>query len=179
MYLSYSCMSICCSFLVSSFYLSYVSSLSIHMYIYIYSHNRCPNHITEAERLLSQHGRNELPEKHVSKWVIFGQLLIQPMPCMIWVAAFIELCIENYLGVYTHMHTYVQIFLSAYPRIVYSRISTHFLDMGILLFIQFANASIAFYETTKAADAVSALKNSLKPIATVKRDGVMKQVNTA
>ena len=49
-------------------------------------------------------------------------------------------------------------------------------DMGILLFIQFANASIAFYETTKAADAVSALKNSLKPIATVKRDGKMQQV---
>ena len=103
----------------------------------------------EADRLLSKYGRNELPEKSVSKWVIFGQLLIQPMPCMIWVAAFIELCIENYL------------------------------DMGILLFIQFANASIAFYETTKAADAVSALKNSLKPIATVKRDGVMKQMDAA
>ena len=51
--------------------------------------------------------------------------------------------------------------------------------MGILLFIQFANASIAFYETTKAADAVSALKNSLKPIATVKRDGKMQQVGEA
>merc|ERR1711988_1986572 len=30
---------------------------------------------------------------------------------------------------------------------------------------------IGFYETTKAADAVEALKNSLKPKATVKRDG--------
>merc|ERR1719420_2263970 len=44
-------------------------------------------------------------------------------------------------------------------------------DMGILLFINFANAAIGFYETTKAADAVEALKNSLKPKATVKRDG--------
>merc|ERR1719443_1631654 len=44
-------------------------------------------------------------------------------------------------------------------------------DMGILLFINFANASIGFYETTKAADAVDALKKSLKPKATVKRDG--------
>merc|ERR1719156_319912 len=44
-------------------------------------------------------------------------------------------------------------------------------DMGILLFINFANASIGFYETTKAADAVEALKKSLKPKATVKRDG--------
>merc|ERR1712054_708584 len=44
-------------------------------------------------------------------------------------------------------------------------------DMCILLFINFANASIGFYETTKAADAVDALKKSLKPKATVKRDG--------
>merc|ERR1719454_2869021 len=44
-------------------------------------------------------------------------------------------------------------------------------DMGILLFINFANAGIGFYETTKAADAVEALKKSLKPKATVKRDG--------
>ena len=43
--------------------------------------------------------------------------------------------------------------------------------MGILLFINFANAAIGFYETTKAADAVEALKKSLKPKATVKRDG--------
>merc|ERR1712054_316601 len=44
-------------------------------------------------------------------------------------------------------------------------------DMCILLFINFANAAIGFYETTKAADAVEALKKSLKPKATVKRDG--------
>jgi H+-transporting ATPase len=61
------------------------------------------------------------------------------MPMMIWVAAIIEAAISNYI------------------------------DMGILLFIQFANASIAFYETTKAEDAVAALKASLKPEATVKR----------
>merc|ERR1719231_52628 len=44
-------------------------------------------------------------------------------------------------------------------------------DMGILLFINFANAGIGFYETTKATDAVEALKNSLKPKATARRDG--------
>ena len=38
------------------------------------------------------------------------------MPIMIWIAALIEVAISNYL------------------------------DMGILLMIQFANASIAFYE---------------------------------
>jgi H+-transporting ATPase len=37
-----------------------------------------------------------------------------------------------------------------------------FVDMGILLFIQFANAGIGYYETTKAGDAVDALKNSLQ-----------------
>merc|ERR1719284_2259181 len=44
-------------------------------------------------------------------------------------------------------------------------------DMCILLFINFANAGIGFYETTKAADAVDALKKSLKPKATARRDG--------
>ncbi len=39
---------------------------------------------------------------------------------------------------------------------------------------QFINAAISYYETTKAADAVAALKKSLKPKATVKRDGKWK-----
>ena len=60
---------------------------------------------------------------------------------MIWAAAIIEAAIENWI------------------------------DFAILIFIQFANASIAFYEITKATDAVEALKKSLKPLATVKRDG--------
>ena len=60
---------------------------------------------------------------------------------MLWIAAIIEGVIEN------------------------------FADMGILLGIQFINASISFYETTKAGNAVAALKASLKPTATVKRDG--------
>merc|ERR1719248_106893 len=95
----------------------------------------------EAARLLEVHGLNQLPEKKIPKWKIFLNLLIAPMPLMIFFAAFIEWSIGNY------------------P------------DMGILLFINFANASIGFYETTKAADAVEALKKSLKPKATVKRDG--------
>jgi H+-transporting ATPase len=94
----------------------------------------------EAEKLLAKYGKNELPEKVEPKWLIFCKLLIQPMPIMIWLAAIIELGIGNYL------------------------------DMGILLLIQFANASISFYETTKAGDAIAALKNSLRPSATVKRD---------
>jgi H+-transporting ATPase len=51
---------------------------------------------------------------------------------MIWMAAIVEAGIEN------------------------------FADMAILLFIQFANATIGFYEITKAGDAVAALKASLQ-----------------
>ena len=50
------------------------------------------------------------------------------MPLMIWAAIAIELAINNYI------------------------------DMGILLGILFMNASISFYEMTKAGDAVAALK---------------------
>ena len=63
------------------------------------------------------------------------------MPIMIWIAAIVEAGIENWI------------------------------DMSILLFIQFANASIAYYEITKAGDAVAALKSKLQNKATVKRDG--------
>jgi H+-transporting ATPase len=43
--------------------------------------------------------------------------------------------------------------------------------MAILLVIQFVNAFISFYETTKAGDAVAVLKRSLKPCCTCKRNG--------
>ena len=96
---------------------------------------------SEAEALLEKYGKNELPEHIIPKWLIFLRLFIAPMPIMIWIAILIEAAIANYL------------------------------DMGILLAIQFINASISFYETTKAGDAVAALKNSMKPSATCKRDG--------
>lgn len=101
----------------------------------------------EAAERLIRYGRNELPEKVTPKWQIFLSLLIQPMPVMIWLASLTELLINNYL------------------------------DMGILLMIQFGNASIGFFETVKADDAVAALKASLKPKATVKRDGVWKTID--
>jgi H+-transporting ATPase len=69
------------------------------------------------------------------------------MPIMIWIAIIVEAAILNW------------------P------------DMGILIGIQFTNASIGYYEITKAGDAVAALKKALKATATVKRDGrlVMKE----
>jgi magnesium-transporting ATPase (P-type) len=95
----------------------------------------------EAEELLKIHGRNELPEKVIPKWYIFVSQLWQPMPMMIWLAVLIEAAILN------------------------------FIDMSVLLFIQFANASIAYYEITKAGDAVAVLKSQLQAKATVMRDG--------
>ncbi|KAJ1440789.1 E1-E2 ATPase-domain-containing protein, partial [Ochromonadaceae sp. CCMP2298] len=103
----------------------------------------------QAALLLEKYGRNELPEHVTPKWYIFVSQLWQPMPIMIWLASIIEAAIQN------------------------------FLDMGILLFILFANASISYYETTKAGDAVAALKKSLKPIATVKRDGSFINIDAA
>jgi H+-transporting ATPase len=52
------------------------------------------------------------------------------MPIMIWLAAIVEAAIQNWI------------------------------DMGILLGIQFLNASLSYYETTKAGDAVAALRVS-------------------
>ena len=91
----------------------------------------------EAEALLQKHGKNELAEKIIPKWLIVFRLLTGPMPMMLWIALTIEAIIGNYA------------------------------DMAILLGIQLINAAISFYETTKAADAVAALKASLKPKATV------------
>jgi H+-transporting ATPase len=78
----------------------------------------------EAAELLQRHGRNELQDKKTPKWKILLQLLIQPMPCMIWVAALTEAAISNWA------------------------------DLGILLAIQLVNASISFYETTKVCTSV-------------------------
>ena len=101
----------------------------------------------EATKRLHEYGPNELPDKVDPKWLIFLRQFWAPMPIMIWIAIIIEAGIEN------------------------------FLDMGILLFIQFTNASISFYETAKAGDAVAALKSSLKPSATCKRDGKWGVIN--
>jgi magnesium-transporting ATPase (P-type) len=101
----------------------------------------------EAAKRLIQYGRNELPESIDPKWLVFLRQFWAPMPIMIWIAIIIEAGIENWI------------------------------DMGILLLIQFANASISFYETNKAGNAVAALKSSLKPTATVKRDGEWKVID--
>eukprot|EP01012_Entosiphon_sulcatum_P038967 TRINITY_DN508_c0_g1_i1.p1 TRINITY_DN508_c0_g1~~TRINITY_DN508_c0_g1_i1.p1 ORF type:complete len:933 (-),score=160.22 TRINITY_DN508_c0_g1_i1:390-3188(-) len=101
----------------------------------------------EAQRLLEEFGPNKLEEKSTPKWLILLRLFIQPMPVMIWIAAIVEGAIQNW------------------P------------DMGILLGMQFLNAFLSFYETSKAGDAVAALRASLRPEATAKRDGKWSTVN--
>jgi H+-transporting ATPase len=103
----------------------------------------------EADAQFKIYGPNELPEKKVPLWYIFCSQLWQPMALMIWVAAIIEAALGNY------------------P------------DMAILFFILFANATIAFYEITKSGNAVAALRASLKPLATVKRNGEWKTVDAS
>jgi hypothetical protein len=95
----------------------------------------------EAEILLEKYGKNALPERIIPKWILFVDQFRAPMPIMIWIAIVIEASITNWI------------------------------DMGILLVIQFTNATIGFYELNKAGNAVAALKSSLRPTATCKRDG--------
>ena len=103
----------------------------------------------EAAQLLEKYGRNELPEKITPKWLIFIRLFYAPMPILLWMAIIIEAGIQNWL------------------------------DMALLLLIQFVNAGISFYESNKAGNAVAALKSSLKPTASVKRDGKLQVIDSA
>lgn len=73
----------------------------------------------EAIDLLRIHGKNELEDKKTPKWLLLLQQFWAPMPIMIWIAAIVEVAIENY------------------P------------DFGILLAIQFINAGLGFYEIVK------------------------------
>jgi magnesium-transporting ATPase (P-type) len=105
---------------------------------------------SEANARLQQYGRNELPERKESRLSIFCRLLFcAPMPIMIWIAMFILIAIGNVW------------------------------DAAILCFIQFTNAFISFYEVTKAGNAVAALKSSLRPTATSKRDGAWTVMDAA
>ena len=99
-----------------------------------------------AALLLDKYGPNELPEKYKSLFLTTAEILLAPMPLMIWAAIIILAAIKQ------------------------------FLDMGILLFIQFANCGISLYEITKSENAVKALKSTLEPHSQVKRDGRWQEI---
>jgi len=50
------------------------------------------------------------------------------------------------------------------------------LDFGVLMVLQFANALVGYTEERNAGDAIAALKNALKPMAHVCRDGVFSNI---
>ena len=76
------------------------------------------------------------------------------------------------LSAHKHTQLYAPMAVALWCAIVVEAGIGHWTDMGILLGIQLVNAGIGWHESTKAADAVAALKSSLKPMATAKRDGV-------
>ena len=69
-----------------------------------------------------------------------------PMPCMIWVAIVIELAKASLVG-------------------------EGWEDFGVLMFLQFANATVGYYEESNAGDAIAALKAKLAPQCHLCRDG--------
>ncbi|KEG05511.1 proton motive ATPase, partial [Trypanosoma grayi] len=101
----------------------------------------------EVEDLLQQYGRNELPKKKTPSWLIFVRNLWGPMPVALFIAFIVEFALQ------------------------------YWADGAILLVIFIINAIICGYETFQGGDAVAALKNSLKPVATAFRDGSWQQVD--
>ena len=94
----------------------------------------------EAKRRLQHYGPNELADDSTSKWYILASQFWKPMAIMIWIAIIVQASIQQ------------------------------FTDLIVLLAILFINSFIAFHETVKAGDAVAALKQTLIPTCTVKRD---------
>jgi H+-transporting ATPase len=131
----------------------------------------------EAESRLQEFGPNVLPEKTVPKWYLFLELLWQPMACLIWYVLNSDTfkCAE--LVLHAAVNSPQIFYYSNRAAVIIEAAIQNWIDMAILLAIQFANAGIAFYETVKAGDAVAALKASLKPKATVKRDANWKTVD--
>jgi len=109
----------------------------------------------EAADRLAKFGRNELAEPEDNKWVKLALEFVQPMPLMIWAAVVLEL---------------VEALMDD---------PVYWLDVGVLLVLQLLNVVVGFYEELQAGNAIASLKKSLKPEATVKRNGRAMTVNAA
>lgn len=95
----------------------------------------------EVERRLARDGPNSLPEKKVNPILNFLKYYWGPMPWMIWAAIIIEL------------------------------IRLDFVDLVVLIILQFLNGIIGWYEERNAGNAIEALKAKLAPRAVAKRNG--------
>ena len=101
----------------------------------------------EATERLQFFGLNALEEKKVNIFLKFLGYFWGPMPIMIWIASLIELINESW------------------P------------DLGVLLLLQLINGLVGFVEEKNAGNAIAALKASLTPKCTVKREGRWKNMD--
>jgi H+-transporting ATPase len=101
----------------------------------------------QARERLEKFGKNELAETKENIYLKFLKGFTGPMPGMIWVA----------IGLEAYMNDWA--------------------DFSVLLFLQILNGTVGFYEDYKAGNAVDALKASLKPFATAKRDGKFSNIS--
>jgi len=100
----------------------------------------------EAAIRLERFGPNKLREKTTNIWWKLFLEFVQPMPMMIWMAIAIE-SLEAYLH----------------------DSSDGWIDVAVLVVLQLLNVLVGFMEELKAGDSIAALRESLKPEATVKR----------
>jgi H+-transporting ATPase len=129
----------------------------------VLSHDRFVFHMIQAANketglkegdilpLRTQYGFNELPEKKVNPFLLFLSYLWGPMPIMIWLAIIIELAKAIAVG-------------------------AGWEDFGVLMFLQFLNATVGFIEEKNSGDAIAALKQQLAPQSHVCRDGIWKNI---
>jgi magnesium-transporting ATPase (P-type) len=105
----------------------------------------------EARCRLQKFGMNMSRGSKTPIWWQFVKQLWEPMPIMIWVAAVVEGALGNYV------------------------------DLAILIFILFGNASLRVYELMRAESAADALAETLVKTSqvTVKRDGSFVEVDEA
>ena len=113
----------------------------------------------EAARLLEIHGYNELAEEERNPLLEFLSNFWGPMPIMIWLAMIIEMIpkIDSDSGS--------------------DKAQPDWTDTAVLFVLQMCNGLVSWYEHSKAADAVQALKESLSPKAHVKRNGEWVELN--
>ena len=103
----------------------------------------------EAEIRLKQFGLNELPDNATPWYVIFLSHFTGLMPGMIVLACLIEYLLKEWPDFYT------------------------------LMTLLFLNGFVGFWEDMRAGDAVAALKASLKPEASVKRNGLWRKIDAS
>ena len=108
---------------------------------------------TEASHRLTRFGYNKLRENERNIWWNLALEFVQPMPLMIWAAIAIE-TLEAFLKMSRDEDS-----------------SDSWIDVVVLVILQLLNVLVGFIEELKAGDAIAALRESLKPEATVKRGG--------